>query len=428
MIHCAEKLLKAANAAIGEYASSHRDDASFWRDIASLEGLSLQALSLENDAAFFGEINAELNVITSIIAHPHIINERETIILRAEQAHGLTPEMFLDTVRDQKLWKDKRGVMTPAEVYYFQNIDRLANYENRFIVHLIDQIGGQLNDYAKFYDYLLGTLSRDDALTSDGSELEKLILRLETLEKKVRRIKGTYFYKEVSRSASALTHVEATNVLKHNRLYNHCFRFYVRYVTYGDEQARADDLTAYFFTRTLLALRAMGFELLSQGKRGAGTARPMVFGSSEFVVKLREAQRYGGLFLTVVSKENGGLRSKNLLLFDGAADFATVRRNLKEYPRSGTSVEAVSLWDLAYVDGGVVPRNTAKAGETALVMRYLKDKTRTAKASKTIYGSRCPVCGGKDVSAREEYSSCSRCGSLWCFIGDKVWFAKLRKQ
>ena len=427
MIHCAEKLLKATHTAIGEYASAHGDDASFWRDIGMLEGLSLQELSLKNDADFFQEINSVLNVITTIIIHPHIDNERETIILRSEQAHGLTPEMFLDTVHDQRLWKDKRGEMTPAEVYYFQNVDRLPNYENRFIVHLIDQIVGQLNDYTKFYDYLLKTLSRDDDLTLDGSELETLIGRLETLSKKARRIKRTYFYREVSKNGAALSHVEATNVLKHNRLYNYCFRFYVRYVTYGDEQARADDLCAYFFTRMLLALQRAGYSLLSEGNE-TGAVRTMTFGSSGFTLKLKATPKYHGLSLLVTNREDESLRSKNLLLFDGAADFGTVRRNFAEYPKKGTNVEAVNVWDLAYVEGDVLPRDTKKADEIGLLAQYLADKTKMVKASRSIYAARCPVCGGKDVTAEDDFHTCGRCGSEWYFIGDRAWFAKLRKS
>ncbi len=429
MIHCAEKLLKATHAAIGEYASAHGDDVSFWRDIGSLEQLSLQELSLKNDAEFFTEINSVLNVITTIIVHPHIVNERETIILRAEQAHGLTPEMFLDTVHDQRLWKDKRGVMTPAEVYYFQNIDRLTNYENRFIAHLLDRIGEQLNDYGKFYDLLLGNLSRDDALTADGSELERLVLRLETLSKKVRRIKNTFFYREVSKANTAFTHVEATNVLKHNRLYNHCFRFYVRYVTYGDEQVRALDLGVYFFTRMLIALQRCGFQLASRGAQRAD--RPMgamFFDSPDFVLKLKAAPRFGGMLLTIKSKENRDLRSRNLLLFDGTADFGTVRRNLADYPKDETSVEAVNLWDLAYAEGDVLPQNTAKTTEAGLMERYLGNKVRTLAASRNLYENRCPVCGGKEISEQDGRRTCDRCGSVWCFLQDKIWFIKLRKQ
>ncbi len=425
MIHCAEKLLKEEVAAIGEYAAS-RDDACFWRDIQTLEGLSLQQLQLENDEAFFREIGAELNVITSIIAHPHIVNERETIILRAEQAHGLTPEMFRDTVRDQRLWKDKRGVMTPAEVYYFQNIDRLANYENRFIVHLIDQIGSQISDYTKFYDYLLGTLARDGALTFEGSALEQRILRLETLAKKVRRIKGTFFYKEVQKAGTAFTHVEATNVLKHNRLYNHCFRFYVRYVTYGDEQARTEDLQAYFFTRMLLALRQAGFAPSSRGKKGEGIVRPMAFSKGEFHLKLEADTKFGGLYVNVENRQNGGACTRNLLLFDGAADFGSIRKDLAEYPEGLTSIEAVNLWDLAYAEGDVFPRHTARGNETELLSRYLAEKTQLTAASKALYETRCPVCGGKEVRNQTFYT-CGRCGSMWRFAESKVWLAKLRK-
>ncbi len=431
MIHCAEKLLKATNIALGDYASAHRANASFWRDIEKLKRLSLQKLSLQSDAEFFDKINTVLSVITTIIIHPHILNARQTVIVRAEQAHGLTPEMFMDTVRDQKLWKDKRGQMTPEEVYYFENIDELKNYENRFIVHLLDKINDQLNEYGKFYDYMLGRLNQGGVLTKDNSQLEKLMRRLDSLAKKVRRIKGTYFYKEVSKANTSFTHIEATNVLKHNRAYNFCYRFYTAYITYSDEQAVASDLANYYFTRLLLALLSCGFELQpSPGEKHYGVIRPMRFESQDFALGLEPAGEYDGFWVNVTNKKLGGeLGWRNLLVFDGSVDFETVQRNLLSYPAGAhTAVDAINVWDSAYVDGGVRPLDAGRLTEVAILKRYIKDKTKTVKGSPGIYSKHCPVCGGKDIGLLGDNEfSCNRCGSVYSFQEDNIWFKKLRK-
>lgn len=451
MIHCEEKLLKSIIADIKDYTLAHQDDVSFYRDIGDLKRLSLQRVSLQSDSDYFDDINSVLNVITTIIVHPHIVNARNTIILRAEQAHGLTPEMFMDTVRDQKLWKDKRGVMTPSEVYYFENVDDLKNYENRFIVHLLDIISSQLSDYVKFYDFILGKLIQGTTLTRDNSTMEKQYNRLDTLAKKVRRIKNTYFYREVSKANTNFTRIESTNVLKHNRAYAFCYRFYVENVSYGDEQARATDMAVYYFTRLLLALNSYDFTLVAtpqetnhtvaannqtanrrrSSKNEPSIVRPMTFENSDFVVSLENASKYGGLFVTVEPKVLGATaRARNLLVFDSTISFEEVQKNLEKYPNSGaTAVDAVNLWDAAYVENSVVSLNLGRMSESMLLRRYVKDKTRILKASRNIYQTHCPACGSRDVIGVSEHQyKCKGCGTHYTFIDDNIWFTKLRRS
>ena len=450
MIHCEEKLLKSIISDIKRYASEHTDDVSFYRDITELQSLSLQRISIKSDLDYFEEINKLLSVIATVIAHPHIVNARETIIIRAEQAHGLTPEMFHDTVLDQKLWKDKKGMMTPAEVYYFQNVDDLKNYENRFVVHLIDIISSQLTDYVKFYDFLVGTLIQGNILTQDNSALDKAYDRLSTLAKKVRRIKNTYFYKEVSKANTRFSRIELTNVLIHNRAYNACYRFYMSNVTYGDEEARANDMAIYYFTRLLLALRACEFRLdgdtaqqtpilyfderiKKSAKHGACKteviSRPMQFTSDSFNVTLEGAQKYGGIFVTVEPKALKESRAKNLIVFDSTIGFEEVAKNLGKYKKSGaTAVDAVTLWDAAYVEETVRSRNRGGVSENVMILRYLEDKTRLIKASRQIYQTHCPACGGKDVRAAGENAyRCSACDTVYTFVEENIWFTKLRR-
>lgn len=449
MIHCEEKLLKSIISDIKRYASQHTDDVSFYRDITDLQGLSLQRISIKSDLEYFEEINKLLSIVTTIIIHPHIVNARETIIIRAEQAHGLTPEMFHDTVLDQRLWKDKKGVMAPAEVYYFQNVDGLINYENRFVVHLIDVVASQLSDYAKFYDFLVGTLVQGNILTQDNSALDKAYDRLATLSKKVKRIKGTYFYREISKENTQFTRIESTNVLIHNRAYNSCYRFYLRNVTYGDEEARANDMAIYYFTRILLALRACAFQI-NEGsarqtpiinfdehknitKHGAPKAeiisRPVEFTSENFNVTVEGAQKYGGLFVTVEPKALKEIKAKNLIVFDSTISFEEVEKNRAKYKKSGaTAVDAVTLWDAAYVEDKVRSRNRGGISENAMILKYIEDKTRLIKASRQIYETHCPACGGKDVRAISGITyRCPACNTDYTFVDENIWFTKLRR-
>ncbi len=428
MIHCEEKLLKSVNASIKKYASDRTDNVSFFRDIGMLENLSLQSVSLNKDLVYFDEINKLLGVLITIITHPYIINERETVIMRAEQAYGLTPEMFHETVRDAKLWKDKRGVMTPKEVYYFQNIDELKNYENRFIVYLIDILSGQLNDYVKFYDFLIGTVMNGNALTQDDSSLDKAYGRLASLSKKLKRIKETDFYKIVSKANTSFTHVEATNVFKHNRAYGACYKFYVNNVTYGDPEARADDLSVYYFTRLLLALNNHGYKLIGGADPVKNKIiRKMDFRSEEFDISVEDAREYNGLRIKISDKD-GKAKTDNLLVFDSSMDFEEVEEDLEKFKRADvTAVDAVTVWDAAYVEDKVISLRSGSISENEILSRYVSDKTRTVKASKQIYEDHCPVCGSKDIAANQYYH-CSNCGTEYTFVGEKIWLTKLRKK
>lgn len=450
MIHCEEKLLKSIISDIKRYTSEHTDDVSFYRDITDLQSLSLQRISINSDLEYFEEINKLLSVLTTIIVHPHIVNARETVIIRAEQAHGLTPEMFHDTILDQKLWKDKNGVMTPEEVYYFQNIDDLKNYENRFIVHLIDIVASQLSDYVRFYDFLVGTLVQGNILTQDNSALDKAYFRLLSLAKKVRRIKASYFYREVSKANTHFTRIETTNVLIHNRAYNTCYRFYLRNVTYGDEEARANDMAVYYFTRLLLALRACAFRIDEESAQNTpilaiddrlkrrvahdapkmeSIVRPMKFTSENFNVTLEGAHKYGGIFVTVEPKALKGVKAKNLIVFDSTISFEEVAKNRSKYKKSGaTAVDAVTLWDAAYVEDNIRSRNRGGISENEIILKYIEDKTRIIKASRQIYETHCPACGGRDVRAISDISySCPTCYTHYTFVDENIWFTKLRR-
>lgn len=450
MIHCEEKLLKSIISDIKRYTSEHTDDVSFYRDITDLQGLSLQRISIKSDLEYFEEINKLLSVISTIIVHPYIVNARETLIVRAEQSYGLTPEMFHDTVLDQKLWKDKNGVMTPEEVYYFQNVDDLKNYENRFVVHLINLVSAQLADYVKFYDFLVGTLVQGNILTQDNSALDKAYDRLSTLAKKVKRIKATYFYREVSKANTRFTRIETTNVFIHNRAYNSCYRFYLRNVTYGDEEARANDMAVYYFTRLLLALRACSFQIDEEYARQTpllalddrikkpakndapkqeNIVRPIRFTSENFNITLEGAHKYGGIFVTVEPKALKESKAKNLIVFDSTISFEEVEKNLGKYKKSGaTAVDAVTLWDAAYVEDTIRSRNRGGVSENAMIMKYIEDKTRLIKASRQIYEAHCPACGGKDVRAIGENTyCCPACDTHYTFVDENIWFKKLRR-
>lgn len=443
MINGEEKFLKTLIKDLKRYTSEHPDALSFYREINSLNGFSLQRLSFENDLSFFSEVNALLSVIATIIVHPHIVNAREEIVVRAEQAPALTNEMFFETMRDARLWKDKRGVMAPEQVYYTQNIDEIKTYENRFVVHLIDMVAARLNEYAAFYSFLVGTVAGE--LSKSSSDTERAFDKMESLSKKIRRIKETFFYREVSKAPTNFARVQPTNMLLKNRAYGACYKFYVKHVAYGDRGAVMADLKAFFFVHALGALKNCGYSLVSRGAAMAFNGRgvlfikgPLAFEKGNFSIVLEDAAEYNGLYVTVVNAgaESAGARSaKHLLTFDPSVTFAGVEREAEKYMRAGvTSVEALSPWNAACLEGGLRVGGGEILSERQLMSNYFAEKTRMIPASRRIYETHCPVCRGRDLQSRDDVIRCSGCKSEYAFARDfgegdnqYVWLRKLRK-
>ena len=86
------------------YAKKHEDAISFYRHLDELNCPSLSTISFSSDLKFFEECQFILNVVISIIAHPHLSNKGEDIVLRAEQVSQLSSDMYIKTKKAPQLW------------------------------------------------------------------------------------------------------------------------------------------------------------------------------------------------------------------------------------------------------------------------------------------------------------------------------------
>ena len=132
---------------------------SAYAKIESVVTASLQGFSIDGDREFLKEVSYVLNVIISIIYHPHIANKREEVVIRIEQAQAIDEEAFRRILTDSSLWKQHGLKMVPEEVHYYQHIDELRIYENRFIGMLISIIDKELSRFSTFYLNKLPTLN-----------------------------------------------------------------------------------------------------------------------------------------------------------------------------------------------------------------------------------------------------------------------------
>ena len=252
---------------IKKYAKDYDDPKSFFNNLDALDIKSLQDLSFNSDLKFFDDVNFILSVIISIVVHPHISTKGENIVLRSDQIGSVQNDMFLQTLRDSQLWKhNQEKEMIPEYVHYYQNVDEIRIYENIFICMLINLLNEELNKYSSFYQSMIVTYRGEDTLSMSDDNVFVAFSKIEILKKKIRRIKETNFYKMVSKGGVKLSHITPTNILLKDRLYNYCFKFYRKLISYEDKDSLIFDFTSSFYVLMLKALKDFEFIVSSSKK------------------------------------------------------------------------------------------------------------------------------------------------------------------
>ncbi len=430
MIGCSRQALLCAAERIVSYAQTNKSGEQFFVSLAALGDISLQSSSLGSDLAFFGEAGRALNAAAAIAADPHIENARELAVVRAERAHGVNGEAFVRTLRDARLWRDKQGTPSPAQVYCVRYRDELKNYENDFLVYLLDLLARRLTAQAKFYDFLVGTLVRGGTLTQASSTLEHARAVLAALTQKLGRLQRTVFYRTLAAEKREFACVEATNVLKHHPAYAACYRFYLRFFRAGEEEERG--YAAYCYVRLLLALREKGYRFVREtGFADSSLLPALALTDGQFEAEISPAESLGGVVFCV--RPQGEKFARHLLLFDPSFGFPEVKSRLSRCrPSDMVSSDVVGVWDLAYLDGEALSLGLGWAKEDALYARYLEDMTRQVRASRQIYTAVCASCGGKHVSLKGGGVFCPDCGSIYTFSEqggeETLWFRRLRRK
>lgn len=380
--------------------------------------LSLQSEALRSDRDYVKELTSLLNVIITIIHHPHIANKGEDVIVRIEQANALGTDEFRQVLRDSKLWKRHGAEMIPEEVHYRRYTDELRIYENRFIVYLIDLIERDLTAYGTFYLSMLPTLKLDEEYLSAG-EVGDIIVALDVLKRKIQYIKGTYFYKVVSEGGALTGTIRPTNILTKDRLYKYCFKFYRTFVHYSDAGSFCEKLRAYYSISILKELKRRGFKRDARRKKSDTVLRIY---KGKVSISLENAN--GTALVLKVSLANLP-EAVHLLLFDGNG--AESEKNAYSI-QSFTTAELMTVWYTAELDSG---GKKIFAPESSLVSGWLDGRLTLSRLDKKVYGKYCPVCRARGVDNSDGIYRCRACTSEYSFIEDgaseRVWFRKIRK-
>lgn len=435
-----ERYLKKISKQLNTFVREHRDFLDFYANIDTLAQDSLQKLSIKSDLEFFDEVSLILSIIISIISHPHLLNKTEEIILRAELAPHLTVDMFQQTIRDSKLWTKNGLDMVPENVYYYQNIDELCIYENIFIVKVIRLIELELGKYNDFYTSAIQTVDSEGlSLKSDGVKLA--IDMLKKINRKLRHIKNTYFYKVVSK-ARPIHSVHPTNILLKDRLYNRCYKFYKKMITYSDETSKLNDISFYYFTKLIKVVKEKGFDFSSNKNvkfkfPNRKAAIPHIKLSNEdFDLDIQLAKDKTAIELTVINKHVHSLSARkacHLLLFDiqsSVTEFEIDNQKITEDKYD--TIDALSLWNLFTIEEETNPVFTSVMSEYDLISHWFENKVYTTLGNYDLYTTYCPVCKNINIDI-DNYCECDRCKSKYVFysrqsnVDRPMWFLKLRR-
>ena len=437
-----ERYLKSEIRKLNKYSKENVSFLDFFYNIDFVMNQTLQDLSFKSDLNFFNEISFILSVIISIISHPHLLNKGEEMIVRTELATQVSHNMFQKTLRNSSLWKENGEFdMVPEYVYYYQQIDELRIYENIFIVMLVKKIEQELKKYNDFYISTILTFNNQDILSLDNDNSDIAIKKMKLLLNRIKYIKNTYFYKEINRGYINLNNVHPTNILMKDRLYNYCYKFYRKMITYSDENSRLKDIRSFYYIQFIKTVKKMGFVpfecdgVYLKGKRKFIIPKTK-FESEDFYLTIYQIEKYTGLILEIENKyvkHKKQSKSKHLLLFDEKPNFSIE----EEYEVDGgvekyDTIEILSLWNLGYVDKVVHSIYHNSIPEKDMIYEWIISKLKHVLGSKKIYSTYCPSCKSIDLEElRDGRICCKKCNTKYTLyknhLGENIWFNRLRR-
>ncbi|MCI2068357.1 MAG: hypothetical protein LKJ88_02130 [Bacilli bacterium] len=411
--------LKIALRDIQRQLKEKKTIASFYKDIGTFKLKPLQDISFQSDLSRFKEENFILSVIISIIAHPHFSPRGEEELVRAQKASLVLPDMFQQTAQDPTLWKKSRQGMVPEYVHHLQSVDDIKIYENIFIVKVLNMIDLDVLAYRSFYAYLIGNISSNRPLSNAKSQVEEGFKELRKLERKLKRIKETWFYREVSKAKAISSRIVPTNILLKDNLYNYCFRYYRKMFSSFQPLEASKDLSIYFFLIILKELKKEDWELATESGRkdisfAAGTLKlsgELKFVKEPFKLTLKYLEE-GKISFEYESPE--GIKATHLMISDPDLSFALLK---EQTAGENDDLISLSIWG----DGRIFKDETKIFNlglkEEEAIRSLLTSFVFVEEGSEEIYTSFCPFCASRQLALKEDNTfTCLDCSSSWALI------------
>lgn len=412
---------------IHSYGKQHSTAVDFFEHIEDMPDISLQAKCREHDFSFLCDIQKVINVILSIVEHPHIASRREEIVSRIELVKQLSNEDFTRSLKEPGFWKSRGLEMVPEKVYYHQNVDELAIYENKFICLLINILEGELKQYVDLYLAMLPIIANNSLVDADKT-LIKTMKKAKMLLKKINFIKNTRFYRTISKTSPISRHIEKTNILIHDNLYKQCYTFYTKNLLYNNIEDVKEELSSYYLTIILKEFVSRGFTLVVDGD--ATTNKKWILKSVNFDVTLTQIAGVCAFALEVnLSKTE--MIAKHILMISSSINRDDIDEIPLEY-RAAEDFDVLTLWSLT--DGESLTTNkelVSTLSERQLIAKWLDSKLTLVDVSHDMYTIFCPVCKAT-VEENENEFYCPECHSKYKYFQREnishIWFINRKKN
>lgn len=400
---------------LGEIKNSFPKIENYYSKINQLNISPLQEGVLNRDYDYLKKVSTILHVIISIISKPHLSNKREEIVARIEEVKRLDNEDFGRVLKDGSLWKKYGAKLVPERVYYYQNVDLLAIYENRFIVLVVECLEKELDSFSNFYVKTLPQIVGGTVDFSDKEKGEKILKYVLQLKRRINYIKNTHFYVEVSKAKRISRNIQKTNILLKDPLYSRVYRFYNTYLLTAEKFLDYDFFASYLQFYLFKELSSRKFKLKSG-----------VFSNNEYSIALNGYGQNRGLIFTITHLQSGKT-ANHLLIFSLSNWFADLEKPVGIFD----TIEAICPFGISIYEkrlkmfDQIIP-------EGELFANYLDSKLQSLIVPTDIYAKYCPVCHGKNPLESDGVYHCTNCSSRYLYVKEgenySLWFVRQRRK
>lgn len=425
----AEELFEQISRALkdlAQIASGCADEGEYAIKVSPRAG-KISAMPLSADIAYFGGAGEVLAAIEDIVSDPYVEVRREEEIVLASCARPLSPRDFAQTVADGRLWRRKRGGMSPEYVRSSRTVDDFENAENYFIARLLCDIRSELSEYREIYSSAAKRLDCGDAAVGNSPLFGRAFALLDGVYSRAARLMRSSFFLRLSPRLREVELPSPTNVLLDEPRYNKCLRFSVRRHICAAQSQISPQIAACFAALLSARLTSLGFRV--EGRRSGGEfgitsafSSPVGFVGENFSVGLKVDYAEGRADLSFFCRDFARSRFnpvKEEVFFCGnpspenLADGRSMpHRFVLVSPRGYAEICGESRRTEWFRDFG------------ELVSRYISERMTLIAADGAVYSRICPSCGGRSVVCTDGLYICADCGTEYALAKGKMWLVR----
>ncbi len=386
---------------------------------------SIQSSFLKKDIDYLNEINYILSILNSIASKPLLSSTYNEIIIRSGQAGSLDNDDFSKTVKDASMWRRNVIGMIPERVYYKEHIDEIKTYENYLMVHVINLISKDIENYSSFYMIMISRLNGNvTSLTLKKNQVD-IIALIKKISNKLRYLKSTYFYKVINKEHHKIDNVAPTNILLDNNLYNRVYRFYKEMIKYGDSNSINNKLKEYYFYILISYFLKNGFDIKID-KSKFDIYKPISFTNEYCHYEISLAKETNQVMIKL---DNKLINHTSLILLIVEHDLNQLRPDLSEYDNFD-SVNFISIWRYGYIENKkIYYSNEDPLKENKMIKEIISNHYRLVKGNELIYSKYCPICKKMELVIDDNnIYTCSSCHSKYVLKDNQIIFIKIRRS